>query len=227
MRKSIVYLTAVAVLCVTHVGAAPLVIEFTDVDLAYDGSKITDTDPNGGAGDPNQADPLSTVEFKFNDSLLGTISSGASIDMLIPDVVGISADPNDAFTVIEVDPNTESYFDLLFDSPVTQFLRLDIDEITVSYADVSGLIQFTFAGGLASVDDQELPFQLEIFDPVAVSFSTRIDVGSLTDNGTVITGFTSSGTGEVTGDAEIPEPATLLLAICALGFVVGTNRSGF
>ena len=223
MRRIIYGLSAAVMLFGSSTTAAPLVIEFTDLNLAYDGSKITDAaDPNGGSGDPNQADPLTTVEFKFNGNLVGTISTDAWADILIPDVTGI--DPNAPATVISVDPNSDSYFDLLFNDPVTEYLKLDIDEITITYVDAAGIIQFLFGGGVAEIEGQELPFNLELFEPVAVSFSTRIDEGTLSNNGTFIDGFTSSGTGEVTGDAEIPEPASLLLGFFALFAAVATER---
>lgn len=225
MRTVTTCIAAATLLCGTTASAASLVIEFTGLNLEYDGSKIFDAqDAAGGSADPNLADPISTVEFVFNGNLLGTAPGPSFADILIPDVTGI--DPNEIATVIPVDPNSDAYFDLLFGSPVTEYLKLDIDTITITYVDNAGIVQFSFGGGAAAIDGQNLPFNLELDDPVVVSFSTRVDEGTLTDNGTFIDGFTSSGTGEITGDAEIPEPGSLILALLALVAGLAADRSG-
>jgi hypothetical protein len=63
---------------------------------------------------------------------------------------------------------------------------------------------------------QNLPFGLQVGDPITASFSAQINAGTKTAAGGFVTGFHTSGTGEVRG-TNVPEPATLLLA--ALGFV--------
>ena len=75
-----------------------------------------------------------------------------------------------------MDPNTRQLFrSSVRLARVPKYLKLDIDEITVTYVDSAGIIQFVFGGGVAAIDDQDLPFGLELFDPVAVSFSTRVE----------------------------------------------------
>jgi hypothetical protein len=55
---------------------------------------------------------------------------------------------------------------------------------------------------------QSLPFGLAIGDPVQISFSTG-NLSNATSSGGYLTGFHSSGTGEVSG--KVSEPTILLL----------------
>ena len=81
-----------------------------------------------------------------------------------------------------------------------------------------------FAAAVADIAGQELPFDLQIGDPVNVSFSAQLDPGSKTVSGDFISGFTARGTGEVQG-TFIPEPTTaLLLMLCALAMPFFARR---
>ena len=70
-----------------------------------------------------------------------------------------------------------------------------------------------FAGSVALIDSQDLPFGLEIGAPVTVTLSTQTT--SVTTGGGFITSFTASGTGEIRG-VIVPEPSTLILAAIGL-----------
>ncbi|MEM6330333.1 MAG: PEP-CTERM sorting domain-containing protein, partial [Planctomycetota bacterium] len=61
------------------------------------------------------------------------------------------------------------------------------------------------------------PFGLEIDSPVEISFSARIEDGTLTDDGDFITGFAASGNGTIEGGL-VPEPASILVAALAAAF---------
>ena len=200
-------LFAVAALCVLPVAsasAALLEIEFTGLNLAFDGSDIYDA---GGAAE-GDSDDLTTMTFELDGALLGTLDSDIGADILIPDVT-IPAGGGSTTSV-----GSGGFFDLLT-SLAGIGLELDIDTFDIFY---TGFEVAIFGNGVATEVSQDLPFGPGIVpgSEVSISFSTQVDV--LTDDGQVVTSFESSGTGEVRGEA-IPEPGTLLLSL--LGSLVG------
>ena len=221
--------TAVSLLsCVFLTGvspalATPLEIQFSGVNLSYDGSTISDAGSTaGGNNNPADADPLDSLSFKVGGSLVGSIlTSDISVDISIPDVTGLS--DIGSSTVVTTTGNP-GYFDLLIGtSPsAAQYLRLNTNEVTVTYVNVTSTVQFVFGGAVASIDAQLLPDGLVIGDPVAVSFSAKLN--SKTSAADVVTGFTASGTGEVSG-TFVPEPASCVLAALGLvGVLAGRRR---
>ena len=53
--------------------AVTMEIQFTGVNLSYDPNTISDAEsPAGGTGDPNDADPLDSIQFKVGGDLQGT-----------------------------------------------------------------------------------------------------------------------------------------------------------
>ena len=154
---------------------------------------------------------MDTLAFKVNGVLQGPVlTSDIWADVSIPDVSGLS--DVDLNTVV-LTPGNPGYFDLLIGtSPsAAEFLSLVTDEVTIAYINATSNVQFVFGAAVVSIDNQVLPFGLEIGDPVTVSFLTRVTPGTKTSGGGIVTGFDASGTGAVGGTA-IPEPATCLLA---------------
>ena len=196
--------------------AALVEVQFSGVNLVYNGSSIVDAgSPAGGTLDPVNADPLNTMTFLSNGTPVGTIVSNISLDLLIPDVTGLLATPSSSQTIV-TPGTTPGYLDLLIGtSPLAaQYLAVNLASVSVTYIDVASTIQFAFVGATASLSGSVLPFGLSAGNPVTVSFSVQIDPGSLTSDGGLITGFTASGTGEV---RAIPEPAALApLAVAGL-----------
>jgi len=215
---------AVAV-CVAALGLAPaavragIIIEFTGMDLVYDGASLVDAGAaGGGLADPADADPLATVDFFVDGGLVGSLDSDITLDVLIPGVTNIPAGPNVFYQ--QTTQGRVGYFDLLIGtSPLaSEFLLLDLGSVSVIYSDISGLARFTFGAAIAETSSHNLPFGLSIADPITVSFSTQVDPATLTTAGGFITGFRSSGTGEFT--AEVPEPVSMALLTC--GALVAT-----
>jgi len=205
--------------------AATIEIAFTGMNLVYDGSAIYDAGSTaGGVADPDDADPLITVDFLVDGISQGSLSSDISLDVFIPDVTGISALPNTIYAAPT--PGNPGFFDLLIGtSPLaSEFLLVDLEEVTVTYIDVLGIIQFTFGAAVSDVFAQNLPFDLVIGEPITVSFSAQVEAGSITDDGTFITGFEASGTGEI-GGTQVPEPtAALLLVLGTLASAMISRR---
>lgn len=206
--------------------AATITIQFSGMNLLYDGSSIYDAGSMlGGNLNPAEADPLTAAVFYVDGSPVGELTQlngdSLALDAFIPDVTGIPVGPG---VYNQVTPGNPGFFDLLFGSPVaTEYLQLDLADVLVTYVDAL-TVQFTFGASVASIAGANLPFGLLIGDPVDVSFSALIAPGSVTNNGTFITGFTAAGTGEVSGP-QVPEPSTGILA--ALGLVAGLAYRGW
>ncbi|MCH7751676.1 MAG: hypothetical protein IH898_05920 [Planctomycetes bacterium] len=213
IRATSVLSTLMLILGPSFSFAVSLEIQFSGLNLTYAGTTISDSgSPSGGVGDPADADPLDTLEFKVDGVMQGSVlMSDIWADISIPDVTGLS---DVSLNTVILTPGNPGYFDLLIGtSPsAAEFLRLATDEVTIGYINASSTVQFLFGAAVASVGSQALPFGLQIGDPVTVSFSTRVNPGTKTSDGGIVTGFTASGTGEVSGEA-IPEPSTCLLAV--------------
>ena len=195
---------AICMLPVASASAALLEIEFTGLNLAYDGTDIYDA---GGAAE-GDSDELTTMTFELDGALLGTLTTDIGIDALIPDVTIPAGGGSTTST------GSGGFFDLLT-SAAGIGLALDIESFDIFY---TGFDIAIFGNGFATEVAQDLPLGPGIIpgSEVSISFSTQVDV--LTDDGSVVTSFESSGTGEVRG-AAIPEPGTLLLSL--LGSLVG------
>ena len=200
--------------------ATPLDIQFTGLNLSYDGSTISDAgSSSGGSGNPADADPLDSMTFLVGGVPAGAnLTSNISADISIPNVTGLS---NSASSTVVVTPGNPGYFDLLIGtSPLAaQYLRLDTSAVTVTYINASSSVQFVFGGAIAAIDDQMLPYGLVMGDPVTVSFSAKLT--SKSNVADTVTAFAASGTGEVSG-TNVPEPASCVLA--ALGLVGALTR---
>lgn len=203
---------------------AGLVIEFTGLNLVYDGSSLRDAgSAAGGVADPADADALVSVDFIVDGTTVGQLSNDISIDVYIPDVLNIPSNSG-AATIINTTGNP-GYFDLLIGtSPLaSQYLLVDLATVAITYIDVAGMIQFTFGGAVATAFSQNLPYDLVIGDPVTVSFSAQIDPGSRTTDGGFVTGFTASGTGEYQGTV-VPTPGAVALMALGVPAVIRRRR---
>ena len=65
--------------------ADQITIQFSGLDLTYNGSTLYDTrDINGGLGIPAEATPLVTATFFLNNTLVGLLTSDIFIDVILP-----------------------------------------------------------------------------------------------------------------------------------------------
>lgn len=195
---------------------AGIQIQLGGVDIRYDGVNIVDQSPTGA--DP---DPLTNATFidQSVGNTIGTVNSGVTLNMLIPDVVNIPVGGG------QVASASGGVFDLSFGGG--DYLSLSLASVGITYQHVAAgplLFDFVFAGAVAAINGQHLPFQTTLGAPVSITFSTQVTDGTLLDNGTFLTGFTAAGTGEVHSDqfTIIPEPASL--GLLALGGVALLSR---
>lgn len=205
------------------VATADIVIEFSGMNLVYDGSTLYDAGSvAGGVANPADADVLASVDFFLNGVQVGALNSDISLDVYIPNLVGIPSTPGSA-TIINT--GAPGFFDLLMGtSPLaSQFLLVDVSSVTVTYIDVAGILQFTFGAAVASAFAQNLPYGLMVGQPLTVSFSAQIDPGTLTSAGGFITGFRASGTGEFRGEA-VPTPGAIALVALGVPAVIRRRR---
>jgi hypothetical protein len=181
--------------------AATIQIQFSGLNLAYNGSSIYDaTSPTGGTGNPAVSDPLFTMTFIKDGVFLGTLTQDIYADVAIN---GVSNIPVAGGTVYSTGGGI---FDLLTSSAGWGLALNVASGFQVDYNGTS--VNFLGSGLASGIFAQSLPFGLAIGDPVQISFSTG-NLTNVTSSGGYFTGFTSSGTGEVAG--TVPEPGTLLL----------------
>ena len=196
-------------------------IAFTGMNLVYDGASLYDAGGIvGGIANPAEADPLATVDFFDSNTLVGSLTSDVSLDFRIDGIANIPAAPNTTYTTAAT-PNS-GFFDLLLGTAplAAGGLLVDIQSVSVTYTDIAGIVEFVFAGGIGSSPAQNLPFGLQVADPITISISAQVLAPSITSDGGFITGFQAFGTGEYRA-AAIPAPATA--AVLGLG-VLATRR---
>lgn len=187
---------AIAVLAAGSAANADIIeIQFTGLNLIYDGTDITD--------DSAGADELTSVVITEGGvpTAGSPIGTDISIDLEIPDVPSIS--------VLGDSVVSATGGSLSLSLPGGDFLDLDLSEVTVTYVD-GGFAQFAFGGSIAAIAGQSLPEGLILGAPTSVSFSSTLD--SSTDDGVSLLSFTALGSGEIEG-AAIPEPGTAVLGV--------------
>ena len=178
-------------------------IEFTGVDISYNGTEIVDSDPF--SADP---DPLTSVVITMGDTLAGpVITDFISQNLYIP---AVSAIP-------QTGGSTQSGAggSLYLELGTGNHLDLTLGEVDISYIDFHGTLQFVFAATVGGVSAQDLPYGLQIGQKLGVSFSTQVAAGSLTKSNGSVSGFTAAGTGEVEGPA-VPEPTGFVLLMLVI-----------
>lgn len=187
-------------LATSSASAALLQIQLGGVDIEFNGSDIFDNDPLSSA----TVDSLTNATFILNDSLVGTVTSGVTLDLLIP-----SIPPLNAMLTTTVLSGLGGTLDLELGGG--DYLSLDLGKASVTYVPISSTIKFAFAGVAADIAGQKLPFGLTISDPVQVSFSTQVSSSSSVAG--KVSRFIAAGTGEIAGiePNEVPEPASIAL----------------
>ena len=194
-------LVALSLLSATA-SAETMVIQYTGLNLTYDGSTISTV---------GVYDPLESVDFFVDDAKMLSYDAPAdsplSIDLIVPGVFNLAVGGD---TVVS---NAGGYLDLLL--PGGDYLTLTLGQSEVHYVAIQSLqLYFLLAAGSADVVQQLLPVGGFAGD-IAVSFSTQVVGATLTDDGTNVTGFLSAGTGEIRG-TMVPEPTSVALLVSGL-----------
>ena len=196
--------------------SASLEIQFTGLDLIYDGSTIYDAGSiNGGTGDPADADALLTMDFLVDGSSVGSLTTNIFADVGIDSVTDIS-------TAGDTVTSGSGFFDLLTSSSNPGWgLELDFSSASIAYIVGGGIEIAIFGASVANTGNQDLPFGLVMGDTVTFTFSsTNFTTES---DGSNLTGFTASATGNATGSL-VPVPAAIWLFGSGLLGLVGMAR---
>ena len=196
--------------------SASLEIQFTGLDLIYNGSTIYDAGSiNGGTGDPADADALLTMDFLVDGSSVGSLTTNIFADVGIDSVTDIS-------TAGETVTSGSGFFDLLTSSSNPGWgLELDFSSASIAYIVGGGIEIAIFGASVANTGNQDLPFGLVMGDTVTFTFSsTNFTTES---DGSNLTGFTASATGNATGSL-VPVPAAIWLFGSGLLGLVGMAR---
>jgi hypothetical protein len=206
--------------------AGSLQIQFTGLNLSYDGSGLFDSAfPNtSGSGDPTQSDVLTSMSFYLDGVQVGSLlSSNIFADVYLAGITNIPVGGG----VVNSTGNGGTFgFDLLTENNVPGWgLALDVDTMQFFYTGskiavaVSGLASGLFA--------QALPFDLA-YDPLApiTIVVASAELTNVTDAGGFLTGFNAGSTGNVAGQGYIvPEPgAATLLVVGSLVAAVCLRR---
>jgi hypothetical protein len=171
------------------------------VDYQYDGQYLCDGDscnPPPGTASFGDADALTSMDFVVDGVQVGLLGPGDGIG------VDFRLEPDGPIVPNVVATGSGGHLDLYVGG--AWGLALDLADWSLIVL-TAGEFVLTGGGAVSSIFDQLLPFGLIIGDPVSFSFSGLDLEGDLQD----FTHFTALGSGEVKGEAVIPEPATLLL----------------
>jgi hypothetical protein len=158
--------------------ASTIEIQFTGLDLQMNPAGDADSDLEiydaasaiGGNGIPVRADPLTTVSFFQDGSLVGTLSSDIFADVWIDDIGILLSGGN----VVTTGGNGNTFgFDILTSNSTPGWgLALNVDEFQIFYTGFE--IAIVGTGLATSVPAQSLPFGL-VVDPneqISIVFSS-------------------------------------------------------
>ena len=191
--------------------ADQITIQFSGLDLTYNGSTLYDTrDINGGLGIPAEATPLVTATFFLNNTLVGLLTSDIFIDVILPTI-------NIPTAGGLVNTSGSGNFDLLTKNQITGWGLANHIDNTFALIYVAAT-RTLFGSGSGTISSQDLPFGLVAEEPVTISFSLQLS--DITASNGFLTGFRARGTGEINSlsSAAVPEPASL--AMLGLGGAV-------
>ncbi len=197
--------------------AGTLEVQFTGLNLDYDGTSIFDAGTHNtlGIGDPAQSDALTSMNFYLDGTLVGTETTDVFADIYIKDVLNI---PAAGGSIVNSAGNGGAFgVDLLTENQTPGWgLALNIDTMQFFYT--GNQIAISVAGFATDLFAQNLPFNLEWdpSQPITIAMSSA-NLTGVTSAGGYLTGFHAAGTGNVAGTGSlgiiVPEPTSIALAL--------------
>lgn len=198
----------------TRVHAGSLQIQFTGLNLSYNGTNLFDSAfPNTvGSGDPAQSDSLTSMSFYLDGNQVGSLlSSDIYADVYLAGILNIP----DGGGVVNSTGNGGTFgFDLLTENNLPGWgLALNINTMQFFYT--GSKIAIAVSGLASSLGVQSLPFNLEYdpSQPITIIVSSA-ELTNVTTAGGFLTGFNAGGTGNVAGQGFlVPEPSSVVVAV--------------
>jgi hypothetical protein len=206
--------------------AASLQIQFSGLNLVYDGTNLFDAEfPNTiSSGDPAESDALSTMTFFLDGVQVGSVlTSDIYADVYLADILNIP----DGIGFVTSGGNGGTFgFDLLTENSLPGWgLALNVDVMQFFYT--GSQIAISVSGLATSLGVQALPFDLEYdpTEPITIVVASA-ELTNVTTAGGFLTGFNAAGTGNLAGTGFlVPEPTAVVTMTAALvGLVVVANR---
>jgi hypothetical protein len=192
--------------------AETLAIQYTGLDIRYDGSTIATV---GGF------DPLQSVDFAVDEINVASLNSPGDSPLAIAiNIPGVTGMPIAGGSITSAAGGT-----LSLQLPGGDYLDLQLDAAEIVYVALDSLkLYFALGAGSADLLGQALPIPGFAGD-IAVSFSTQVKTSTLKTDGVFVTGFDAAGTGEIKG-TQVPEPAGVALLLSGLLVCLAGRRRG-
>jgi hypothetical protein len=204
-------LIGLAVGLVTGPAAAEtLQLQFTGVDLVYDGENLYDAKLSNTtrSGNPAESDPLTSLTILHNNVEVGSvITSDIFTDLYITGIHDILAVGGSFIS----DGNGGAFGVDVLTSSITPGwgLALQINKADGFYG--AGGFAFVATGTATGMFNQSLPFGATFDGPINFAF-LNLNLSEVQTNGGIVTHFRATGTGVVAGPGYVvPEPSTLVL----------------
>ena len=210
---------AFVLLVAAPASAAVLQIQFSGLNLTYTGGagggQLCDsTTCTGGGGVQAQSDPLVTVSFLVDGNLVGLLTTNIWADVSTAVAAGIPVGGGAVAT-------NGGIFDILTNNGSPGWgLALNLADGQLTYN--NGTISFVGSANVAAIFSQNLPFGLVIGQPIDVAYS--INNLTVASAGGFLTSAVGAGTGEIVGQAAVPEPASILLLGSGLAYAARQVR---
>jgi hypothetical protein len=198
--------------------AATLEIQFTGLDLFYDGNNVFDNGVHNTTrtGNPADADALTSMQFFLDNTLVHSINSNVFADIYI---TNMGAMPS-AGGLLTSSGNGNTFGIDLFTSNNNPGwgLAMNIDTMQMFYT--GSRIAISVSGLATSIPVQMLPLGLEFdpSEPLTIVMSSA-NLTGVTNSGGFVTAMHAAGTGNVAG-VLVPEPGSM--ALLAIGFLGAT-----
>ena len=209
---------AFVLLVAAPASAAVLQIQFSGLNLTYNAannSLCDSTTCNGGAGVQGDSDPLITVSFLVDGNLVGnvlTTNIWADVSTTVAGPIPVGGG---------MVATNGGIFDILTNNGSPGWgLALNLADGQLTYN--NGTMSFVGSANVAAIFNQNLPFGLIIGQPIDVAYSINNLV--TTSAGGFLTSATGAGTGEITGQTVVPEPASILLLGSGLAYAARQVR---